>query len=241
MTQYKYLYIYPHPDDESFGPAGAMHYQARQGHEVHLLTLTRGGATKERHKFDYSIDEMGAVRYEEMQRVAKVLKLASLKVLDLPDGKLKEFNPLKFESVVRKHIENIQPNIIVTYPIHGISGFHDHLATHPIVKRVFCAMRDEGVTYLKRLCYSTLPITPDLKEFHFSLSGSTPEEIDCIVTVEDEDLEAHIAALRCYESYQDVIEKVKIVDKITNIHYFEICTEKFDPPLMDLTHSLQED
>ena len=36
------LYVFPHPDDESFGPARAMATQRRQGHEVYLLTLTGG-------------------------------------------------------------------------------------------------------------------------------------------------------------------------------------------------------
>lgn len=30
------LYIFPHPDDESFGPARAMAAQRRQGHDVYL-------------------------------------------------------------------------------------------------------------------------------------------------------------------------------------------------------------
>ena len=55
----KILYIFPHPDDESFGPANAMSKQRRQGHEVHLLTLTKGGATRQRHKYGYSVEEMG--------------------------------------------------------------------------------------------------------------------------------------------------------------------------------------
>ncbi len=55
------LYIFPHPDDESFGPANAMSKQVREGNEVYLLTLTKGGATKQRHKYGYSIKEMGEV------------------------------------------------------------------------------------------------------------------------------------------------------------------------------------
>ncbi|MEM8600085.1 MAG: PIG-L family deacetylase, partial [Bacteroidota bacterium] len=35
------LYVFPHPDDESFCPGPAMARQAREGHAVHLLTLTR--------------------------------------------------------------------------------------------------------------------------------------------------------------------------------------------------------
>ena len=64
------LYVFAHPDDESFGPARVMSKQRRQGHEVYLLTLTRGGATRQRHKFGYSVDEMGEVRYKEMLDVA---------------------------------------------------------------------------------------------------------------------------------------------------------------------------
>ncbi|HEX7343805.1 MAG TPA: PIG-L family deacetylase, partial [bacterium] len=51
------LYIYPHPDDESFGPARVISKQKRQGHEVYLLTLTRGGATKQRFKFNYTVEQ----------------------------------------------------------------------------------------------------------------------------------------------------------------------------------------
>jgi LmbE family N-acetylglucosaminyl deacetylase len=52
------LYIFPHPDDESFGPARAMAAQRRQGHEVYLLMLTRGEATKVRHKFGWTLEQM---------------------------------------------------------------------------------------------------------------------------------------------------------------------------------------
>ncbi len=60
--------------------------QLRQGHEVFLLTLTRGGATKQRFKYNYTIEEMGSVRFGEMQRVNEVLGLSGMTVLDLPDS-----------------------------------------------------------------------------------------------------------------------------------------------------------
>jgi hypothetical protein len=37
----KILYIFPHPDDESFGVAHVMSKQLREGNEVYLLTLLR--------------------------------------------------------------------------------------------------------------------------------------------------------------------------------------------------------
>ena len=119
----KILYIFPHPDDESFGPARAMSKQRRQGHEVYLLSLTKGGATKQRFKFGYSIEEMGEIRYKEMQEVARVLDLSGMTVLDLPDSGLKEMDPRDIEKVIIEEIERIQPQVVVTYAVHGISVF----------------------------------------------------------------------------------------------------------------------
>ncbi len=105
----KILYIFPHPDDESFGPAHLMSKQRRDGHDVYLLTLTKGGATKQRHKFGYSIEEMGEVRYKEMLDVEKVLNLSGMNVLDLPDSGLKFMDPRDIEKVVQDEIERLKP------------------------------------------------------------------------------------------------------------------------------------
>ncbi len=151
------LYVFPHPDDESFGPAPAMKQQLEQGDEVFLLTLTRGGATKVRHKLGFTIEQMGEVRYKEMQKVEKVLGLSGMTVLDFPDGGLQDMNPLDLEKAIMEHIQKIKPQLIVSYPVHGVSGFHDHLVTHAVVKRVFEELKSKGATYLKRLAFITVP------------------------------------------------------------------------------------
>lgn len=121
----KILYVFSHPDDESFGPAHAMSKQRRQGHEVYLLTSTKGGATKVRFTYGYSIDEMGEIRYQEMQCVSKVLDLNGISVLNLPDGQLKELDPREIENVISAKIQEIDPQVVVTDAVHGISVFHD--------------------------------------------------------------------------------------------------------------------
>ena len=155
------LYVFPHPDDESFGPAPAMAAQRRQGHEVHLLTLTRGGATKVRHELGLSVEEMGEVRFREMKDMARVLDLTSLTVLDLPDSGLKEMDPREIEAALIGHLEDLRPELLVSYPSHGISGFDDHLVTHAVVKRVFCHVRETPDAYLRRLAFTTLDEVPE--------------------------------------------------------------------------------
>lgn len=235
----KILYIYPHPDDESFGPAPVISKQRRQGHEVYLLTLTRGGATRQRFKYGCTIEEMGEVRYREMQNVAKVLDLSGLTVLDLPDSGLKEMDPREIEKVTIHEIERIQPHVIVTYPVHGLSGFHDHLVTHAVVKRIYVKLT-EKVSYLKRLAFSTITEADAERPGLFHLSGSLPEDIDCIVELDDIDIENTYRALDCYVTFQEIIEKTGIKNYIHNEVVFEIFQENFKPPLSDLFESLKK-
>ncbi len=108
----------------------------------------------------------------------------------LPDGGLKEMDPRDIEKVIAQEIERIQPNVVATYPVHGISGFHDHLITHAVVKRVYVELKEKE-KYLKRLAFITLPQEAASKSKHFPLSGSTDDEIDCIVEVNKKILKLH--------------------------------------------------
>jgi N-acetylglucosamine malate deacetylase 2 len=231
------LYIFPHPDDESFGPAPVIKSQIDHGHEVFLLTLTRGGATQVRKKLGLSVSQMGEIRYQEMLKVEKVLQLTGMTVLDLPDDGLKELDPRTIEKIAEEHIKKIRPQIIVTYPVHGVSGFHDHLVTHAVVKRVYLQLRDEGESYLKRLAFNTIPnrVTETQLQGNFVMKQSDPSLIDCEIALDSKAKEVLKAALRCYETYQEMIEKSGVIEKIGDKVCFEIFGEDHNPPLSNLT------
>lgn len=227
-----YLFIFPHPDDESFGPAPLMHRLINEGNNVHLLTLTKGGATSLRHKLGLTIEEMSKIRYKEMICVRNVLKLTTMEVLDLPDGKLAEMDPRIIENTVYGFVSKIQPNIIVTYPVHGVSGFHDHLVTHGVVKRVFIKMKEEKDTeYLKRLAFITMPDTglSPFQEFGFRIKQSPEELIDCEIEFDDYDIEILKKSLRCYSTYSDKIDESGIIEKVGSKIYFEFWGEDLNP------------
>ena len=233
----KILYIFPHPDDESFGPVAAMHRQLKDDHEVYLLTLTKGEATKQRFKLNLSKAEMGEVRYREMQAVASVLGLTGMEVLDLPDGQLNEMDPRDIEKVIQRSIDDIKPDILVSYPVHGISGFHDHLVTHAVVKRVYLEMKENGADYLKRLSFFTLPDNeqPVFQGNQIRLKHTHPSRIDCVMHLETEDIEMFKKCLSCYETYKETIEESKVVEKIGDTIYFEFFGEHLDTPIDDIT------
>lgn len=231
------LYVFPHPDDESFGPAPAIAKQQREGHAVHLLTLTRGEATSQRHKFDYSKEEMGAVRYEEMQGVAEALDLASLTVLDFPDGELDDLNPTELEAAVTERIQDVKPHVVVTYAVHGISGHPDHLVSHAIVKRTYCALRAESVDHLQRLAFFTIPEEDDAdRPAH--LKGSPNEAIDVVEMFSADDLARARTALDSYATYRDVIEEHQPLRAVANGVCFELFQEDHQPRLDALVAGL---
>ena len=235
------LYLFPHPDDECFGPAPLIARQRREGHDVHLLTLTRGEATSQRERLGYSKAEMGETRYQEMQDVAETLDLTSLTVREYPDGELAELNPLALEDEVAAHIHEVEPDVVVTYPVHGISGHPDHLVSHAVVKRVVCALRRDGVAYPKRLAFFTVPPPSDDADRPSHLQHSPSVLIDCVVPTADEDLERGREALYCYETYRPVIEEHQPLRSVTDSTSLELFGEHHAPPLASLLDGLDDD
>jgi LmbE family N-acetylglucosaminyl deacetylase len=236
----RYLYIFPHPDDESFGPAAAMYHQVKQGHEVHLLTLTRGEATKVRFELDLDKEAMGELRYNEMQNVQKVLGLSSLEVLRFPDSGLKELDPRVLEHAIKDHVRHIRPHVLVSYPVHGISGFHDHLVTHAVVKRTYLELREEGGLPLERLAFYTL-LDRGMDPFEgkaFPVRQSTEDEIDCSVSLSEEDMEAFRKALDCYRTYQGTIQRSGVKERVDDVALFELFGENPEDRYEDLTQGL---
>ena len=232
------LYVFPHPDDESFGPARAMAAQRRQGHEVYLLTLTRGEATKVRHKFGWSLEEMGAARHREMQDVKATLELADMRILNLPDGQLKELDPWSVEDAIREEMLRVKPHVVVTFPIHGISGFHDHIVTHAAVTRVYLELRGPEHAWLQRLAFFTLVVAPAVFPWHVNVTK--PEEIDCVFDASEADMERFHKALDCYVTYADIIAATKIHDVFGKDVHFEIYREDHKPALTDLCDGLRD-
>lgn len=229
----KILYIFPHPDDESFGPAPAISAQLREGHEVYLITLTKGEATKQRHRLGISKEEMGEIRFKEMQCVEKVLGLSGMTVMNMPDNELKWQNPIEIENAIEEHIHHLKPDILVTYAVHGISGFHDHLVTHAVVKRVYCKLREEGTSYPKRLAFYTRQ-GEVVQNNNFRLSASKDEEIAFVQQCNDEDMEKFHRALDCYETYQEVIERSNVRNEVTNEVAFEVFGEEIEGRLSSI-------
>ena len=236
----KIMYIFPHPDDESFGPAGAIDKQVNEGHEVVLLTLTKGGATKVRHQLGLSVQQMGLVREKEMQKVKTTLGISAMSILDYEDGGLSHMNPLHLESELVKWIKVFQPTVVVTYPVHGGSGHHDHITLHHTLKHLFYKKLHE-LSFWKRLAYFTV-IDSELPMF---LDGGIPrvtwtkkENIAVTVQLDESNITAMKNALLCYETYQEMVKTTKVMERIGSKTHFELENEAHQNLLTSVTESL---
>lgn len=226
------LYVFPHPDDESFGPARGIAAQIRQGHDVSLLTLTRGGATQVRHTLGLSVQEMGEVRVSEMEDMASVLGLQDLTILDFPDSELKEVDPRALETAITRHIACHRPQILITYPVHGISGFHDHLVTHAVVKRAYETLHAQPGRVVQRLAFFTLSQQQaERASGVHRLQGSPDHEIDCRIHATDEDMAQWHRALDCYRSYRKMIDKTGIKKSLDETVCYDFYREVCQPPV----------
>jgi hypothetical protein len=101
------------------------------------------------------------------------------------------------------------------------------------VKRAFVELA-ERAPYLRRLAFYTITEEEASASEHFRLSWSKAEEIDCVVEVEEVDIENTRRALDCYVTCQEAIEQSGVKDLLPRQVSFEIYRESHDPPLDDL-------
>jgi LmbE family N-acetylglucosaminyl deacetylase len=130
---------------------------------------------------------MGDARYRELLNVRTTLDLSDIRVLSLPDSGLKELDPATIEEPIRTEILRVELHVVVTYPIHGISGFPDHIVTHFAVTRVYLDLRGADHPWLQRLAFFTMVSAPT--GFPWHLNVTAPAEIDCAFQVTDSDME----------------------------------------------------
>ena len=205
---------------------------------MHLLTLTRGGATKQRERLGLSIEEMGVVREREMRQMESQLGLTSLVVLDLPDGGLVDLDPRLIERAIAKRVEETRPDVMVTYAYHGNSLHPDHLVTHAVVKRVYCVVR--ALTGgPRRLALFTL-VEGEMAGAAGHLRGEPAERIGARIRYTPADRTVAAAALAQYATYASQIashDPLSLVDQSGVA--FVLFDESVPPePLDDLTDGL---
>lgn len=120
------LYCFAHPDDETFGCGGTIVHYHKLGATQILYCATHGEAGKTGNPPICTPDELGLVRANELQQAAQCLGIDQVILRDFGDSKLAQ-QPL--DLIIQDLIavmEDIRPDLIITFPPSGISGHPDH-------------------------------------------------------------------------------------------------------------------
>ncbi|WP_104990457.1 PIG-L deacetylase family protein [Deinococcus sp. NW-56] len=142
------LAVFAHPDDEAFSVGGTLTHYARRGVRVVLACATRGEAGKITVP-GMTVDDLGQQREQELREACRALEIGEPVFLDYHDSgryertryddplALMNVNPLDVEVKLRALIEEVQPQVIVTFDPHGGYGHVDHLQIHRATAAAF--------------------------------------------------------------------------------------------------------
>ncbi|GAB6935521.1 MAG: PIG-L family deacetylase [Calditerricola sp.] len=150
------LLVFAHPDDESFTVGAVVaRYVREQGCRVHLLLATRGEAGKPGSPPVCTPVMLAWQREREVREACRILGIERVTFLGFRDGHLADVPRHHLATPIRAYLDAFRPQVVVTFPPHGISGHPDHRA---IQEATYAAITAPGTPEeVVRLYYVTLP------------------------------------------------------------------------------------
>lgn len=176
------LFVFAHPDDESYGVAGTIARYARQpGTRVAVATLTRGESSRHLETLGISPAELGRRRGDEVKAALRLLGCDEHYQYDYPDGGMRQVDPRAVEATVRDLVRRVRPDVLATFDITGISGHPDHNVVSASVTRVFVDERQERPrTAPRRLAYYGVR-AEDIASWDRPIHVTKPENVHVVI------------------------------------------------------------
>lgn len=148
--------VFAHPDDESFGPAGALLAAAHEGTQLHLITLTAGESGDNYHGHN----DLASVRLAEWRAAGKLLGATTMTHYGYPDGKLNNQTMIEAARRLKQQVADIVKDgdsyEFMAFEFGGISGHIDHIVATRAAALVYehSLMSDRPATRLRLFCLS---------------------------------------------------------------------------------------
>jgi N-acetyl-1-D-myo-inositol-2-amino-2-deoxy-alpha-D-glucopyranoside deacetylase len=197
----KVVAVFAHPDDEALGPAGTL-ATLSQDHEVYLICVTNGEAAG---KTDDEKLEIGEMRRGEVTRSAKILGIKEVFFLGYKDGTLCNEIYHTLAQDIKKKIEELRPEILLTFEIRGVSGHIDHITVAMVTSFLF-----RKCSFVKKLMYYVTTRYESDKMgnyFVYFPDGYTRRQVDEVINISPV-WEKKVAAMHCHISQVGDVERV---------------------------------
>jgi N-acetylglucosamine malate deacetylase 2 len=192
----KIFAIYPHPDDETFGKAGALALHAKEGADITLVCATLGQMGRRMGKpFFANRETLSKIREKELREACDAIGIKDLRLWRMQDKTLQFEDPEELADQVEAVLKEVKPELVYTYyPKHGVHPDHDALAEATMIA-------------VKRLPKNERPVV------HASAFSRNCEEVigqpDIVLDV-SEVLEVKLAAYRAHRSQSEfIIQKLE--------------------------------
>jgi LmbE family N-acetylglucosaminyl deacetylase len=193
--------VLAHPDDESFGCAGALALAHEAGATTRLLVVTRGEAGTPDGMPDPAF---GDTREAELICAARAIGLDEVSLLDgYPDGGVAD---QPFETLVTEiaaWLADRRPAAVITFGPHGVTGHPDHIVVGSATRWAVERLAESGIA--PNAVYVISPI--------FDPSGGlydlSAEEQAATHRIEITSLaDRKLAAFECHASQTDTAEEI---------------------------------
>ncbi len=149
--------IFAHPDDEAFGPSGALLHEVKSGNDVHLITLTLGDAGTN----PDNVPDLASVREQEWRTAGDLIGATSMHFLGYKDGQLNNIAMLEIHDKLINLIKDITANTpddvqieLMSMDTNGITGHIDHIVAGRAALYAFYKLKESNprITRLRLAC-----------------------------------------------------------------------------------------
>lgn len=141
-SQPSLLFVFAHPDDESFSGAGTAMKYAAAGARIALLTATRGERGKTGDPPICTPGELPRCRERELREAATVIGFDELHLLSYRDRELADAPPDEIRRTLVSFIRRLRPSVVFTFDPNGFNVHPDHVAISRFASDAIAAAAD---------------------------------------------------------------------------------------------------
>jgi N-acetyl-1-D-myo-inositol-2-amino-2-deoxy-alpha-D-glucopyranoside deacetylase len=179
MKKPSLMLVHAHPDDETINNGVTMAHYARLGHQVTLVTCTRGEEGEVlipelSHLASGAEDKLGEHREGELAAAMSVLGVTDFGFLGSGEVRYRDSGMMgtapnerddcfwkadldSAASVLAKQMLAKKPDVLITYDEFGGYGHPDHIKAHQIAMRAAEMIRDQWE--IRKIYWNTIPIS----------------------------------------------------------------------------------
>jgi N-acetylglucosamine malate deacetylase 2 len=213
MKERRLMFVFAHPDDETFGPGGTIAKYAREGVRVTVIIATSGQAGQTA-GLASTPEELGRIREQEAREAARFLGIKEVHFFGYMDGHLDEVDEMEVTRKVVRLIRRERPEVVVTFGPEGAGNEHRDHKRISRVATVAVSLAGDTTAFHEQIEAGLEPHF--IKKFYYMTGRGNPwqqmstEFLPITTVIDISDLvDLKLEAFKLHRSQQQWAEKLK--------------------------------